>query len=364
MGLDHDEEMMSTLLSLAIGLAERGFLPDIAVRSGMRRLIRQRLETPFPGLVENAEETGGGILARMEESPIALDTQRANEQHYEVPADFFRIVLGPRLKYSSGYYGAAASSLAEAENLMLEMTCRRAQLAEGQRILELGCGWGSLSLWMARRYPGSEIIAVSNSADQKAFIERAAADEDLTNIKVIRQDMNHFEPDGTFHRIVSVEMFEHMRNWRLLLGRIAQWMEPEGKLFLHMFCHRRETYFYESEGPDDWMADHFFTGGIMPSDHLIYEFSDLLRVDRHWRINGTHYARTIEDWLKRMDSGKGEVMEVLRSAYGPRQAGKWFARWRMFFMACSELFAYSGGWEWYVSHYLLSLGPEGAGREK
>jgi cyclopropane-fatty-acyl-phospholipid synthase len=331
-------------LSLVLDLVERGALPDPLVRWGIRRLLARRLR----------EEAALGRDARLTDelraSPLALETEAANRQHYELPPAFFERVLGPRLKYSSCYYPTGRESLAQAEEHMLALTAERAGLADGQEVLELGCGWGSLTLWMAEHYPNSRILALSNSAPQRHFIEARAQERGLTNVQVVTSDINRFETDRRFERVVSVEMFEHLRNYALLFERIAGWLRPDGRLFAHIFCHREFAYPFETERTDDWMGKYFFTGGLMPSEGLFKHFAEHLVVEAQWRVDGTHYARTSEHWLENLDAHREDLWPVLRAVYG-EDAGRWFERWRVFFLACAELFGYRGGSEWWVAHY-------------
>jgi len=334
----------------ALELAEQGWVPDPLIRHGIRRLLTDRIR-------ENRERSAdAGLLAsEMRDAPLAVATEAANEQHYEVPPAFFQAVLGPHLKYSACFWPDAEASLEQAEAAALDLTCERAELEDGMNILELGCGWGSLTLWMAQRFPSGSITAVSNSAPQKAFILGRAATLGLTNVKVITADMNDFQPIGSFDRIVSIEMFEHMRNYELLLERIARWLEPDGKLFVHIFCHRSRPYFFEDQGSGDWMARHFFTGGLMPSEELMDEFSGPVVLDRRWRVNGKQYEKTALAWLANMDEKRAPIMALFESVYGS-DAERWFYRWRMFFLACAELFGFNDGDEWFVSHSLWSRG--------
>lgn len=338
-------------MSLAIEICERGWLPDPLMRFGIRRLLANRLHNETAGEAEQQFERYHRRLDELRRSRIAVDTHKANEQHYEVPAAFFQQVLGRHLKYSCGYWEGEAATLDASEEKMLALTCERAQLADGQSILELGCGWGSLTLWMARRYPNGRITAVSNSASQKQFIMGQAAAAGLDNVRVITADANEFQADDSFDRVVSVEMFEHMRNYQELLARIASWLNPGGKLFVHIFCHRQVMYPFSVEGSYDWMAEYFFTGGLMPSEHTLLYFQDDLRLERQWRVPGSHYERTCNAWLARLDAQRDAVREIFEPVYGVEETQRWINRWRMFFIACAELFGYRGGAEWLVAHY-------------
>lgn len=338
---------------MIIQLAERGLAPDLLIRLGIRHLLKKRLRAEQ---VDNDQAVEARKLALMKicaQGPVAVEQHAANEQHYEVPAGFYQMVLGARLKYSSGYWGEGVRTLTEAEEAMLALSCERAELADGQRILELGCGWGSLSLWMAEKYPRASITAVSNSASQKAFIDQTAATRGLHNLRVITADAATFEPDDKYDRVVSVEMFEHMRNHRELMRRIHGWLVPGGKLFVHIFCHRNAFYPFEIEGEENWMGRMFFTGGVMPSFDLLERSQDWYSVEGSWRVNGVHYSRSLEAWLDNADARRDDILPVLARTYGEAEADIWLQRWRMFFMACSELFRYRNGEEWFVGHYLF-----------
>ncbi|MGB0542687.1 MAG: SAM-dependent methyltransferase [Longimicrobiales bacterium] len=328
------------MTAFAIDLAERGLIPLPGLRLGVRRLLSQRLADAARG--PSVEQ----FSATLAESPVALVPEKANEQHYELPPEFFELTLGPNLKYSGAYFPAGVTTLGEAEEAMLRLTVERAGLADGQSILELGCGWGSLTLHMARRFPNARITAVSNSAPQRRFIEARAPG----NVCIVTADMNDLELDQHFDRVVSVEMFEHMRNYRELLSRVRGWMKDDARLFVHVFCHREYAYPFETEGDDNWMGRYFFTGGIMPSFNLFRRFDDDLIVEEDWAVDGTHYQRTARSWRENLEQRKGEVMPVLRDTYGD-DADRWFHRWRLFFLACEELFGYRNGSEWLVGHY-------------
>ncbi|MCS0497723.1 cyclopropane-fatty-acyl-phospholipid synthase family protein [Ancylobacter sp. MQZ15Z-1] len=337
-----------TLIATAGRVAERLPLPDSLTRLGIDMLVgrtRRALAAQPPGTERRFAE-------EMAARPIAEHPERANDQHYELPPEFFALTLGPHRKYSCCLYDKGAATLAEAELHALEETCAHAGLEDGQRILELGCGWGSLSLFMAERFPAARIVAVSNSAPQRLHIEGEARARGLANLEVLTADMNAFDTRDMFERIVSVEMFEHMANWRALLERARGWLAPEGRLFLHVFTHRAVPYRFDHADEEDWIAQHFFTGGIMPSEGLVRCVSDSFAVEGEWRWSGRNYARTAEDWLARFDANRGRIDEVLRDVYGA-EGGLWRRRWRLFYLATAGLFGHRGGEEWGVSHYLL-----------
>lgn len=336
---------------LAIDWSERGLVPEYAIRAGIRRLLESRLAEIAARDCGVAAEFENRFIGSMNAAPVALVPELANVQHYEVPASFFKFCLGEHRKYSSCYWDRNTVSLDDAEALALQLSCEHADLKDGANILELGCGWGSLTLWMAKHYPNSQITAVSNSGSQREFITAEALRRGLNNIQVITCDMNCFEAELQFDRIVSVEMFEHMRNYQTLFRRVHDWLVPGGKFFLHIFVHRLTPYAFEIQGEDDWMSQFFFSGGMMPSDDLPLRFQQDLKLTRQWRWDGTHYEKTANAWLEKMDLHALEIEPILIATYGEQQADIWRNRWRIFFMSCAELFGYGKGQEWWVSHY-------------
>ncbi len=342
---------MKILLKLSNRLLEKGLIPDPLIRIGIGALLRDTIKRERRLFKEMGANRKAQLVEFLKNSPIAVNTQEANEQHYEVPSDFFKLVMGKHMKYSSGYWKEGVTDFDQSEKDMLELTAQRAELQNGQDVLELGCGWGSLTLFMAEQFPGSRITAVSNSRTQKIFIDEQARERKLNNIQVITADMNAFNIDKKFDRVVSVEMFEHMRNYEKLLERIAGFLNPGGKLFVHIFTHKDYAYLYDETDESDWIAKYFFTGGIMPSDDLLLHFQKDFKIEQHWQVDGVHYQKTSEAWLANMDKNKDKILPILESVYGKDEVKKWWVYWRVFFMSCAELWGYKNGTEWIVSHY-------------
>ena len=341
------------MISKLIELAEKGIIPDYFIRQGIVRNCENRLNNENVSNTEKVSSKKQSWIQQMKESPIALVPEKANEQHYEVPPAFFENVLGKHLKYSSGYWPDGVNSLDESEESMLKLSFERAQLTDGDSILELGCGWGSLTCYMASKLPNSKITAVSNSKDQKEHILNRCKNQGLDNIEVITADMNDFGTENKYDRVVSIEMFEHMRNYKKLLSKISSWLHDDGKLFIHIFTHQSVVYPFENQGEADWMAREFFSGGMMPSHDLLLHFQDDLIIEDIWRMSGTHYEKTSLAWVNKMDANKDIVMKIFSKTYGD-DAKLWFQRWRIFFMSCEKLFGYNNGSEWGVSHYRFS----------
>ncbi len=342
----------SAAAGLVARLVDSGVVPEPLLRAGIRAICAQRLREQG-GSVAEQQERVDRLVAELSSSEIAVETDAANRQHYEVPAEFFQRVLGPHLKYSSCYWPPGVSTLGQAEAAMLELTAERAELdAPGvRRVLDLGCGWGSFSLWAAARHPELEFWAVSNSRSQRQFIEETARQRGLSNLRVVTADVRGLELPQRFDRVISVEMFEHMRNYRALLAKVASWMAPEGKLFVHVFAHRLHAYPFDSQGASDWMAREFFSGGLMPSTSLLHHFQDHLRIEREWHLDGTHYAKTAEAWHDNLLARWPDVVESFAGQEPHKDAEARAQRWRVFFLACAEMFGYRGGREWVVAHY-------------
>lgn len=331
----------------ALTLAENGWLPYWLIRLGIRQRLQKKLEEESQDKAQKQEE----IIKLLSQAPVAQNTDAANEQHYELPPEFFTTVLGDRLKYSCAYWGDDCKNLNDAEIRGLKQVAGRAQLEDGQQVLELGCGWGSFTLWAAENFPNSSFTAVSNSTPQGNFIRSQAKERGLNNVTVHTADMNEFQPDGSYDRIVSIEMFEHMRNYDVLMERISTWLKDTGLLFVHIFTHKEYAYTYNAENEDEWMARYFFTGGVMPSHDLLTRFNRNLTVENSWKVNGEHYSKTLEAWLDKFNQNEDRVRTLFNECYGEKIATQWMWRWRLFFLACSELFGFKEGQEWGVSHY-------------
>ena len=339
------------MLNSLIKMAENGTLPDALIKIGIKNLCNQRLIWRDSLSFEEIQDHHQTWVDKLKKSPIALVPEKANEQHYELPPSFFEIVLGKNLKYSSGYWNDGVKDIDTSEDDMLDMYLKRGQFEDKMNILELGCGWGSLTLLLAKKYPKAKITAVSNSNDQRKFIMGRCEKLNVNNIKVITCDMNDFSIDEKFDRVVSIEMFEHMRNYKKLLSNISNVLNPGGKLFVHIFTHKSLVYPYEDKGAGDWMAREFFSGGLMPSHNLLLNFQDDLKIEKQWHIPGFHYEKTSYAWLNKMDANKSKIIDIFNKTYGDKHSSMWFQRWRIFFLSCAVMFGMKKGKEWGVSHY-------------
>ena len=339
------------MILILIKLAELGFVPDFIIRYGIYLNCKKRIKNESSFSIEELGSRKQEWIDHMRNSKIALVPEKANEQHYEVPASFFDIVLGPNLKYSSGYWESDSLNLEDSENNMLSITAERADIENGMSVLDLGCGWGSLSCYLAQKYPNSRITSVSNSKYQMEHISARCERLGIKNINVLTADMNSFDPKNSFDRVVSVEMFEHMRNYKKLLFNVSTWLKDNGKLFIHIFSHNSLAYPFENTRESDWMAREFFSGGMMPSHDLLLNFQENLNIEKTWRISGKHYEKTSLAWLKMMDLNKAKIIKIFSDTYGQENARLWFQRWRIFFMSCEKLFGFNKGKEWGISHY-------------
>lgn len=331
----------------------RDYIPEWLIRHGIRGMLAQKIKEQTRPTPEAQRDALIAFVNELKALPIALHTDSANRQHYEVPAELFKYALGPRLKYSCALWSDTTKTLGEAEENMLDLYCQRADLHDGQDVLELGCGWGSLSLYLAVRYPNSNIVTLSNSATQKKYIDEQIAEKGIKNLHVLTANIVQFDTEMEFDRVISIEMFEHLKNYEIMLANVSRWLRAEGKLFIHIFTHKRFAYHYEDKDGTDWMTSTFFEGGTMPSEDLLLYFQKNVRIVDQWTVSGTHYQKTSEAWLANLKANKDAVMKIMAQTYGSANAVKWWAFWKLFFLACAELWGYKNGSEWTVSHYLF-----------
>ncbi|AZZ38289.1 SAM-dependent methyltransferase [Bdellovibrio sp. qaytius] len=350
---------MESVVKLVVRGIDKGLVPDPIIRLGIRNLLKQRLKD----MHEQDSKAGGHFINThanlLRESPLAIMTKQANEQHYEVPTKYYELCLGQHKKYSSCYWDESTTTLEQAEQKALDISIERAEIKDGMRILELGCGWGSLSLELARRFPNSPVTVVSNSTTQKQFIDSKAKERGFKNLTVLTRDLgkeeNYNFGDEKFDRVMSIEMMEHLRNYEKFFSLVSKAMKSDAKMFVHIFTHKTTPYYFETEGEDNWMGKYFFSGGQMPARNLFDQFNKNLTVSQKWDWNGTHYQKTLEAWLEKMDQNEDQVRVLFKNTYGAENVELWVNRWRVFYMACSELFGFNGGNEWAVTHYLLTV---------
>jgi cyclopropane-fatty-acyl-phospholipid synthase len=334
-------------------ILESGLVPEWLIRCGIRQLLATKLRELEVDDVAREQQSLMDFVEELKNSPIAIHTEDANSQHYEVPTEFFRLVLGRHMKYSSCLWCPGETDLNRAEEQMLELVCQRAEIKDGQDILDLGCGWGSMTLFLAKKYPNAQIVGLSNSRTQAEYINAQALAASLSNVRIITANIANFDSDLQFDRVVSIEMFEHMKNYKMLLEKISRWLKPEGKLFIHIFSHRDYAYHYDDKDGSDWLTRYFFLGGTMPADNLLLYFQDDLKITNHWVVDGTHYEKTANAWLLNMSANRHAIMSILSDTYGSDRAKLWWLRWRVFFLSCAELWGYENGQQWFVSHYLF-----------
>lgn len=351
--------LLGAFVRLITPVLYMNIIPDVLVRFFVRFFLSQALHGDFTGVyrggIEAAHERKRAFLKEIAGMPIAVQTRDANEQHYEVPTAFYDLCLGERKKYSACIWDKSTSTLEEAERASLKQVCERAGVEDGMSILDLGCGWGSLSLWLAEHYPKAKIVGLSNSNTQREYIMSKCKERGFTNLTILTKDINEFDTDLRFDRIMTIEMFEHMKNYPRLMGNCARWLNPGGKLFVHIFVHKLYPYHFVVRNDADWMAKYFFSGGTMPAaDTLVYCQGEDLCIEDSWQSNGKHYAKTLDAWLARMDANLPKVRKLFRECYGKGNESKWIFQWRMFFIVCSESFGYGKGDEWFVMHYLFT----------